>query len=127
MMFASKHRMVTAYVLIVEDDALTRGIVSEVFRNNYRVREAGDVAGALAIIEAQGFPAVVLSDIVMPDAPGRLFREYVRTLNEARVPLAFVTGSPDLAPAGSTVFCKPTTLQILLRFVDAQLGVGART
>ncbi|MEP6861122.1 MAG: response regulator [Deltaproteobacteria bacterium] len=114
--------MASRYVLVVEDDADVRGMVVDYLRRSCPdVREACDGAEALAILEAAGPPSVVLTDIVMPGVLGTTVAEYLRVAGAASVPLAFVTGSPEMAPEGGTVFPKPAKLQALRDFVISHM------
>ena len=114
--------MASRYVLVVEDDADVRRMVVDYLRRSCPdVREASDGAEALVLLEAAGPPSVVLTDIVMPGVLGTSVAEYLRVTEEASVPLAFVTGSPEMAPAGGTVFPKPAKLRALRDFVISHL------
>lgn len=122
MRLASHSVMCAGYVLVIEDDAEIRTIVAEHLRRIYPdVREANDGADALALLEEAGPPAVVLTDIVMPGVLGTSIAEYLRVVDSANVPLAFVTGSPQLATAGHPVFTKPAKLSKLREFVGAHV------
>lgn len=109
------------YVLVVEDDVDTRQIISDYLRRTYPdVREACDGASALALLELEGPPCVMITDILMPGVLGTTVVEYLHHMPALRdVPIAFVTGSPQLAPPGYQVFKKPAKLVELSRFVAA--------
>ncbi len=56
-----------ALILLVEDDASVRAVVSrQIAALGYRVLEAEDARAAMAILEARDDVALMLSDIVMP-------------------------------------------------------------
>jgi hypothetical protein len=57
----------------------------------------------------------------MPGALGTSVVEYARS-HLRDVPIAVITGSPDLAPAGTQVFTKPLHVASLLDFVRPHLG-----
>jgi CheY-like chemotaxis protein len=109
------------YVLVVEDDVDTRQIISDYLRRSHPdVREACDGASALALLEREGPPSVMITDILMPGILGTTVVEYLHLMPVLRdVPIAFVTGSPQLAPQGYKVFAKPAKLTDLSQFVDA--------
>lgn len=111
------------YVLVVEDDVDTRQIISDYLRRSHPdVREACDGATALALLQSDGPPAVMITDILMPGVLGTSVVEYLHLIPALRdVPIAFVTGSPQLAPEGYVVFKKPAKLVDLSRFVAAHV------
>lgn len=63
-------------VLVVEDDDEVRSFVTETLRGlNYRVLEAADGDGALALVRQQGPIDLLLTDVVMPGMNGRTLGE----------------------------------------------------
>lgn len=70
-------------VLIVDDDAVNRAILEEIFSRRYDVREAEDGrAGLREILTGLRRPCAVLLDVVMPEMDGL---EVVRRLHDAGV------------------------------------------
>lgn len=115
--------MCPSYVLVVEDDDDARDMVVRFLQRTCPdVRCASNGVDALALIEHAGLPEVVLTDIVMPGVLGTSVAGYVELIGLEHVPLAFVTGSPELAPAGATVFRKPARMGALRDFVAAHMS-----
>jgi CheY-like chemotaxis protein len=122
-------------VLVVEDDAVVRGLLVESLRfEGYEVRAAADGAAALAVL-GRWVPDLILLDLMMPGMDGRAFRDGQRALAAAReVPLVVVSASRDLARAAealdpAAVVPKPFDLDALLSTVErcaAGSGEGDR-
>jgi CheY-like chemotaxis protein len=108
------------HVLVVEDDAELRAALEELFeQEGYEVEPAENGAEAIARLEGSDDPpCAVLVDLLMPGIVGQELLEYMRD-NEATsaIPVAIVSGSPHLAPAGYPVFPKPLDLGTLVDFV----------
>lgn len=115
--------MTQGWVLVLEDDAELRETLAAGLRlSGLVVRCAVDGAEALRMFEEHQVPAVVLSDLLVPGILGKSVLEYMRGEPELRgIPVAIVTGSPELAPAGYRVFAKPATLDDVLEFVHETL------
>jgi two-component system response regulator MprA len=65
---------IASYVLLIDDDADVQIIVREALaEDGYRVRGAGDGAAALALIDREGTPAVILVDLHIPGVDGAAF------------------------------------------------------
>ncbi len=84
-------------ILVVDDnDALRENLAECLEDEGYRVAVAGDGQRALALLEAEPAPAVVLLDLVMPGMNGR---ELVRRIRAdprlASVRLVMTTGYPS--------------------------------
>lgn len=107
-----------ATVLVVEDDAMVRKLVTAMLREHgYRVLDACDVDEALQIVSTQSID-VVLTDVVMPGTRPAVLVEQVR----ARHPHARVLYMSGHAAAGEgdsidprDFLPKPFTLEALLR------------
>jgi len=110
-----------SYILIIEDDEAMREVVGDYLRLSHEdVRTVADGAEALALLEAGDPPACVISDVVVPGVLGTSVVDYMRASPRLRdVRVAFMTGSPELAPDGYRVFTKPLHLRELQAFVDA--------
>ena len=110
-------------VLLVDDDAAVRATVGYFLRNcGMTVREAGDAAEALALLEAEPFDALV-SDIVMPgelDGSG-LARRARERRPDLRIVLfsGFGASAAEAAAAGFAVLAKPVDLPDLERRLRA--------
>jgi signal transduction histidine kinase/ActR/RegA family two-component response regulator len=82
-------------VLLVEDDRQVRRFVAEVVAaGGHEVLEAGDAKAAWERIEREGWPEVVITDVVLPGASGV---ELARRLRAERpdLPVVLVSGYPD--------------------------------
>ncbi len=116
-------------VLLIEDDALVRGVIGSILRSGgYVVVEARHGEEALAAPRETGLaPELVVSDVVMPGMSGP---ETVRRLREERpgLPAVFLSGyrerpgasEPDAADEGG-VLLKPFTSATLLAKVRSVL------
>lgn len=116
-------------ILVVEDEqAILRLATMILEREGYRVVPAGGVDEALAA--AGGFelaPALVITDIVLPDGNGRRIADALRG-RWSRLPVIFVSGFPEHAedlPEGATFLAKPFTPGDLLRTVRERLDRSA--
>jgi CheY-like chemotaxis protein len=66
-------------------------------------------------------PSAVLADVLMPGMIGNSIADYLSSSSElAAIPIAFVTGAPQLAPPGSTAFKKPVSAREIVKFLDAR-------
>lgn len=94
----------TNRILIVEDDASIRGVMSRHFRRHgFEVEQAGGAEEALSRIAAsQSRFDVVLTDIHLPGASGV---DLARDLQEARPgqPVVFMTGDADAQIARTAI------------------------
>jgi len=110
-----------SYILIIDDDEGMRETVGDYLRLSHDdVRTACDGAEALALLATGDPPACVIADVLVPGVLGTSIADYMRASPRLRdVPVAFMTGSPELAPEGYPVFTKPLHLRDLRAFVDA--------
>lgn len=106
-------------VLIVEDDPEVQVALTLLLeRAGYEVLVAGNGAEAIEAIDPTAPPRAVLVDLLMPGIVGHELLEYLRGDPAlAAVPVAIISGSPQLAPAGYRVFAKPLDAGALLAFV----------
>ena len=121
-----------ARLLIVDDDALMRGMASRTLRHaGFSVSEADGGAQALAQFERAPFDLVLL-DLMMPDLDGYQVCARIRRLPEgARVPILMLTGLNDTGSielayqAGATDFIsKPINWTLLSHRVRYSLRAG---
>jgi CheY-like chemotaxis protein len=114
-------------ILIVEDDLDIQEALSELLRREgYQVEIADNGAEAIAMLEGGDRPCVMLVDLLMPGIVGQELLEYLRDdVRLATIPVAIVSGSPQLAPEGYRVFRKPLNLRPLLDFIREGCAVGA--
>ena len=82
-------------VLIVEDNALNREILSEILSTQYRVLEAENGQQALDVLQAHGDDvALILLDVMMPVMDGYTFLDRIRTDSVlSRIPVIVTTQS----------------------------------
>ena len=118
------------HVLVVEDDAPTRSLLTRLLTlENFEVREAGNAGGILAAFQQPPLPDLVLLDVDLPDTNGfdvlRRIRDH-RTLKH--LPVVMLTGrnDPDDLAVGLKLgadgyITKPATLATLLAAVRTAL------
>jgi CheY-like chemotaxis protein len=106
-------------VLVVEDDPDIQMILKErLATSGYDVQLASNGAEAIGILESGERPCAVLVDLLMPGIVGQELLEYLRDDDVlVAIPVAIVSGSPHLAPAGYKVFRKPLDIRPLLDFL----------
>jgi CheY-like chemotaxis protein len=116
-------------ILVVDDEPSVRRYIADVLRNRgHEVIVAGGGREALrAVYEQSNTPALLLSDIGMPDMSGI---ELAARLSADRpgIRVVLMTGTPSSAESArgrpelvSAVLLKPFTLDDLLAAVDAAL------
>lgn len=111
-------------VLIVEDDDALRIALDQLFSDaGYSVAVAANGVDAVEWLE-HDVPRAVVLDLLMPGIVGQELLEELRATPElSAVPVAVISGSPELAPEGYTVFPKPIDQAALLEFVgEVTLG-----
>jgi CheY-like chemotaxis protein len=106
-------------IVVADDDPDVRDLLADRFAQaGYDVDTAADGAKMIELLERDRIPAGIFVDLMMPGIVGHSVLDYV--LHEPRladVPVAIVSGSPELAPAGWTLFQKPVRFAKLLEFV----------
>jgi CheY-like chemotaxis protein len=107
-------------VLVVEDDEDLRVALSMLFSaSGYDVGIATNGAEAMEWLE-QHRPCAVILDLLMPGIVGQELLELMRSERAlSSIPVAIVSGSPELAPPGYRVFRKPVDHIALVEFVRA--------
>ncbi|GHO65942.1 DNA-binding response regulator [Ktedonobacter sp. SOSP1-52] len=113
------------YILMVDDDFLTRQLVELTLKNNgYEVETVDNPTGALSMIE-RCVPDLLLVDVRMP--PHISGFEFVQQLNSAgyTIPVVFVTACNDIPDRlrgfslrAEDYICKPYDFQELLARVQ---------
>lgn len=116
-----------ARILIVDDEAEIRDSLQELFElEGYAVATAANGAQALALLERDEHPCVVLLDLMMPVMDGG---ELVGRMRGdpalAEIPVIVVTSDASRAPEGVTAMKKPVALDRLLREVRARCTPSA--
>lgn len=111
-------------VLVVEDDALLRALLTEVLgMAGASVVAAGTGGQALALASAHEVD-VVLSDLGLPDVPGDVLVRVLLERARRRPRVAIITGRTDASVAAAlrdvgvdTVFVKPFDWPSLLEYL----------
>lgn len=127
-MIASKERSVDRpTLLVVDDDPDIRMLLYELFgKAGYSVEVANDGAAAILFLEHNQAPDAIVLDLLMPGIVGSSVLAYLSSQPElANVPVAIVSSSPHLAPAGYALFKKPLQFAPLLEFVRKACGPSA--
>jgi CheY-like chemotaxis protein len=106
-------------LLIVDDDPDIRTLLCELFgKAGYSVEVANDGAAAILFLEHNEAPDAIVLDLLMPGILGSSVLAYLSSRpGLAEVPVAIVSSSPQLAPAGYRLFRKPLQFAPLLEFV----------
>jgi CheY-like chemotaxis protein len=118
-----------ATVLVVDDEPAVRSVAARSLeRGGYRVLEAEDGCGALALVAREGPPSLLLTDRTMPGLGGVELARQVRERWPA-VPILFMSGYPaeELRRQGGTAAArdlieKPFSPAELTTRVDAALS-----
>ncbi|HWE45877.1 MAG TPA: CHASE3 domain-containing protein [Caulobacteraceae bacterium] len=123
-----------AVVLVVEDDASVRAFVCDGVRDlGHRVIEAQSVETALAALDAAPEIELILTDVVMPGATGRVLADEARK-RRPDLPVVYMTGYTRNAivhngvlDPGALLLNKPFTLKQLASKLKEALGSAAST
>ena len=115
-----------ATVLIVEDDADIREIISEMLaEKGYGIATAANGREALEQLRAGPLPSLILLDLMMPVMDGwQLRQELLADPALASIPVVVVSGAADLhesvaALRAASVLTKPVKWSALLEAVEA--------
>ena len=118
-------------ILVVEDDAATREIVTETLRDaGYAVVSCADGAEALHLLRSESTvrPALILLDWRMP-TPGAVFAHEYRQMAAPHAPLVVLTAANDVVDAAVAVDAKgflrkPFDLEELVEVVERCCGAN---
>lgn len=119
-------------ILYVEDDALLRSTVAELFESEgWRVSVCGDGIKAWAEIEGGEPYDLILLDNALPGVRGIRLVRHVRSLaHRKRTPVVVFSASEcgrEARGAGANEFLKkPEDMDVLVETVRRVLGVGGR-
>lgn len=85
-------------MLIVEDNTEVRGVIGDLFKNDYTILEAAD--GEEGIIKAMTYvPDIIISDVMMPKKDGVALAQIVKTDEKtSHIPLILLTGKAGKEP-----------------------------
>jgi hypothetical protein len=118
-----------ATILVVDDEPAVRATAARILeRSGFVVLQATDGADALLVVDQQGLPQLVLTDLMMPGLGGA---ELARLLRERwpGLPVIFMSGySPEelhrqgVLNSESDLLLKPFTLSELIVSVTASLS-----
>lgn len=108
-------------MLLVDDDAEVRTALADLLTvRGFEVDVAQNALDAIDSFERGARPDVVLADLCMPGLIGSELIEYMHGRSDlAEIPLAIVSGHPQLAPRGYKVFLKPVDGDVLVQFLRA--------
>jgi DNA-binding response OmpR family regulator len=105
-------------VLVVDDDEAERAALADIMRaDGYAVVLAEDGEQALAALDRDAPPALVLLDLMMPRVNGwQVLQAMERTTRLADIPVIVLTAFDARAglPAGCRVLHKPLEREVLL-------------
>lgn len=116
-------------VLIVDDEIDILEVMSELLRyQGFRVLTACCVRDACAMLERESVD-LVLSDVIMPEAPGTALRRYMQSDRRYQdIPIVFMTAfAPVSEPLTGPVLGKPFDCDDLLSVMDKVLQATYRT
>jgi CheY-like chemotaxis protein len=115
-------------ILVVEDDATVRSIISDALQDlGYSVLTAADARLAIPLLQSKGAIDLLISDVILPHVNGRKLAEIARTTRPA-LKVLFVSGYSenaiirgDLTEAGMDMLTKPFALDTLGAKVHAMI------
>jgi PAS domain S-box-containing protein len=115
-------------ILVVEDDATVRSIISDVLQDlGYNVLTAADARFAIPLLQSKSAIDLLISDVILPHVNGRKLAETARALRPA-LKVLFVSGYSedaivrgDLVEGGMDMLTKPFALDTLGAKVHAML------
>jgi CheY-like chemotaxis protein len=107
-------------ILVVEDDATVRSIISDALQDlGYNVLAASDARFAIPFLQSKNAIDLLISDVILPHVNGRKLAEMARTLRP-RLKVLFVSGYSeeamvrgDFIDAGTDMLSKPFALDTL--------------
>jgi CheY-like chemotaxis protein len=121
--------MTPPIVLLVDDDSDFRSVLGEILRDEgCHVEEAADGEEALHMLESI-VPDLLMVDLMMPVLNGWSLFAAIEGRPELRdVTVVFLTGVPQMAPAGgSLVLKKPLDLPALMALLDTVRAESPRS
>ncbi|PSC03858.1 hybrid sensor histidine kinase/response regulator [Alsobacter soli] len=111
-------------ILVVDDDRAVRSVTAQFLQElGHQVIEAESAAEALAAIDADARPDLVIADIAMPEMNGLELAAHLRS-RERTAPVLLVTGYADISgrEIDAAVIHKPFQIQDLDQAVTELLG-----
>jgi DNA-binding response OmpR family regulator len=120
------------HILIIEDDADISNLMKVLLSQKserYRATVAGNAAEATVALKQQSYALIVL-DLVLPDADGRVLLREIRATYSANVPVFVLSGierqsikDECLALGAQRYFNKPFKPEAIVNQIDAELTV----
>jgi PAS domain S-box-containing protein len=115
-------------ILVVEDDATVRSIISDALKDlGYRVLTASDARFAIPLLQSKDVIDLLISDVILPHVNGRKLAEMARALRPA-LKVLFVSGYSEIAlvrgdflDGGMDMLTKPFALDTLGAKVHAMI------
>jgi PAS domain S-box-containing protein len=115
-------------ILVVEDDATVRSIISDALKDlGYRVLTASDARFAIPLLQSNEAIDLLISDVILPHVNGRKLAEMARASRPA-LKVLFVSGYSenalvrgDFLDAGMDMLTKPFALDTLGAKVHAMI------
>lgn len=119
-------------VLVVDDSPENIDLLSEILRDDYRVRVATSGEKALKIVYSDEPPDLILLDIMMPDMDGHMVLAELRKNPLTRdIPVIFVTAMNDpeeeergISEGAADFVTKPVKPAVLIARVRAQIELS---
>ncbi|WP_287127654.1 PleD family two-component system response regulator [Candidatus Cyanaurora vandensis] len=121
-------KLIVDQILFVDDDPAQCFLIKHCLSKDYQVTTAANVAEALVILQ-QLRPALVITDIVMPQASGFELAKAIQASDHAgQFPIVFISGENSLAnrinsyrSGGEYFMSKPWSREELLAMVASSL------
>jgi CheY-like chemotaxis protein len=103
-------------VLIVEDEAPLRESLQEFLEDEgYAVSTAANGSEALALLERENPPCIMILDLIMPVVSGNAVYERMQAdARLSKIPVVVSTSDPSRAPSGVLIMKKPVNFDRLL-------------
>ncbi len=112
-------------VLIIEDDPGVRASLAEVLRDEgYGVLVASDGQEALALLDREKLPGLILLDLMMPNMSGVEFRAHQLSDERlAKIPIIVISARPDGEArakllAADDFLAKPMSFEALIHVIQ---------
>lgn len=81
-------------ILIVDDVEINRTILAEIFKDEYRIMEAGNGVQAMEVINSDAEVSAVLLDLLMPEMDGlEVLKEMNKSKKINRIPVFLITAA----------------------------------
>ena len=118
----------TGWALIIDDDKDNRELLAEFLElAGYPVAACGSAADAEKILDTRGKPAVVVSDVRLPDMHGPAFVDNMKSRpGFENTPVIFVTGlhadASALESVEDPILMKPFDMDVLMGLVSRYCG-----